>query len=277
MDNQSPAVAQRCSARRAPLYRTSDGPRVLGVRVDAVSQARALALIGGWIAESPGGSASPTRQVVTLNPEIVMAARVNASVRAVIEQAALVVPDGIGVVLAARWLGWQMPERVTGIDLLEAVAARAAACGWRLYLLGGAPGVAAAAANHLVARHPALRVAGTSAASPDPAADASTAEHVRASGADVVCVAYGAPAQELWIARNHMRLGAAVALGVGGAFDLLAGRVPRAPRILRRAGLEWAYRLWREPWRWRRMLALPRFAGAVLIERWTHAAHAPPA
>jgi N-acetylglucosaminyldiphosphoundecaprenol N-acetyl-beta-D-mannosaminyltransferase len=249
---------------------------VLGIRVDGVTRAWALERIGGWIEQRRATPERPARQVITLNPEMVMAARADATLRQAIERAALVVPDGIGVVWAARWLGWRVPERVTGIDLLVALAELAAARGWRIFLLGGAPGVAEAAARQLRAACPALLVAGTYAGTPALADDAPLAARVRASGADLVAVAYGVPAQERWIARNRTQLGAGVAIGVGGAFDLLAGRVPRAPRWLRRAGLEWAYRLWREPWRWRRMLALPRFAGAVLLARWGPSTRAAP-
>ena len=103
---------------------------------------------------------------------------------------------------------------------------------------------------------------------PEPGPYYESLQTVRASGADVLFVAYGAPAQEQWLTRNREALGAAVGMGVGGAFDVLAGRVPRAPGWLRRLGLEWAWRLAREPWRWRRMLALPRFAALVLAEGW---------
>ena len=91
-------------------------------------------------------------------------------------------------------------------------------------------------------------------------------ERLRAAQADVLCVAYGAPAQELWIARNLTRLPVAVAMGVGGAYDFISGRQRRAPKIMQRAGLEWVYRLYREPWRWRRMLALPQFMLKVILK-----------
>jgi N-acetylglucosaminyldiphosphoundecaprenol N-acetyl-beta-D-mannosaminyltransferase len=244
--------------------------RVLGVRVDAVTQDQVLAAMAGWIAgageRGPAGLPRRTRQVVTLNPEIVMAARGDPQLRALIDDADLVVPDGIGVVWAARLRGRRFPERVTGVDTVEALARLAARRGWRLFLLGAAPGVAEAAAANLVARFPGLTVAGTYSGAPDPAWDDVSTGLVRASAADIVCVAYGAPAQERWIARNRDRLGAGAALGVGGALDFLAGRVPRAPRWAQRAGLEWAYRLWRQPWRWRRMRALPGFSVAVLRE-----------
>jgi N-acetylglucosaminyldiphosphoundecaprenol N-acetyl-beta-D-mannosaminyltransferase len=243
---------------------------VLGVRVDCVSMDDVLGLTARWVAEARAerelGRPVRTRHVVTLNPEIVMAARREADLRALIDAADLVLADGVGVVLAARLRRVRGLTRVTGVDTVRALAARAAPAGWRMYLLGGRPGVAAEAAAHLEAQHVGLRIGGTHAGSPAPDADTETTALIRAKAADIVCVAYGAPAQERWIARNQRAVGAAVAIGVGGTLDYLAGRIPRAPAPLRRVGLEWAYRLWREPWRWRRMLALPRFAVAVVGE-----------
>ncbi|HEY7984999.1 MAG TPA: WecB/TagA/CpsF family glycosyltransferase [Ktedonobacterales bacterium] len=237
---------------------------VLGVRVDLVAPPEALARIAAWLGAPADPTGRPARQVVTLNPEMVMAARADPAFRAVIAAADLVLPDGVGVVWAARRRGAGITRRVTGIDTLLALAGLAAERGWRVFLLGAAPGVAAAAAGALRRRWPALAIAGAHAGGAGPAEDAATCALVRASGADLLFVAYGAPAQELWLARNRAALGVAVGMGVGGAPDVLAGRVPRAPAWLRRLGLEWAWRLAREPWRWRRMLALPRFAALVL-------------
>jgi N-acetylglucosaminyldiphosphoundecaprenol N-acetyl-beta-D-mannosaminyltransferase len=238
---------------------------VLGVRVDCVTQEQTLTLIEQMITRwRAAGRRPPCHQVVTVNTEFVMEARRNALFRATINEAALTVPDGIGVVWATRYLGQPAPERITGTDLIPAIAGRCASRGYRLYLLGAAPGVAEAAAARLAARFPGLQIAGTYAGSPAPAEEAEIIARIAAAQPDVLCVAYGAPAQELWIRRNLERLPVAVAMGVGGAFDFLSGRKKRAPRAMQRLGLEWLYRLYREPWRWRRMLAIPRFM-AVLI------------
>ena len=195
-----------------------------------------------------------------------MAAQRDAGLREVIRAADLVLPDGIGIVWALRLRGAAVPERVTGVDLLNAFAALAAGRGYRVFLLGGAPGVAEAAGKTLAARHTGLVIAGTYDGSPADAAAPSILRRINASGADAVFVAFGVPEQERWIASHRHHLGALVAIGVGGAFDFLAGQVPRAPRWMRRLGLEWLYRLARQPWRWRRMRALPRFALATLRE-----------
>jgi N-acetylglucosaminyldiphosphoundecaprenol N-acetyl-beta-D-mannosaminyltransferase len=230
--------------------------------VDALSLGEAARRICALIA------AGQQAQVVTLNPELVMRARRDAGLARVIRAARLVTADGVGVVWALRLTGQRIPERVTGIDLTLALAERAAGCGSPLFLLGAGPGVAQAAAQALAQRFPGLRIVGCWDGSPRPGDDAEATARIRASGARLALVAYGAPAQELWIARNLPALPGVVALGVGGALDMLAGRTPRAPRWLRAAGLEWLYRLARQPWRWRRMLALPRFALLASAAAW---------
>jgi N-acetylglucosaminyldiphosphoundecaprenol N-acetyl-beta-D-mannosaminyltransferase len=149
--------------------------------------------------------------------------------------------------------------------MLPQLARLCAASGYRLYLLGAAAGIAEAAGARLQELAPGLEIAGTYAGSPAPEEEDEIIERVRMAQADILCVAYGAPAQDLWIWRNLARLPAAVAMGVGGAYDFLSGRQRRAPALMRRMGLEWLYRLYREPWRWRRMLALPRFAIEVVL------------
>ncbi|MBA2285583.1 MAG: WecB/TagA/CpsF family glycosyltransferase [Ktedonobacteraceae bacterium] len=240
---------------------------VLGVRVDRLSQQQALDIIEGIMARRRASADQlPCQQVITVNPEFVMAAQKRQDFRIAINEAALVVPDGVGVVWAARYLGRPTPERITGTDTLVELARRCAAAGYRIYLLGAAPGVAEDASLRLQKLAPGLQVAGTYAGSPAPEEEEAIIARIREARTDVLCVAYGAPAQDLWIRRNLARLPAAVAIGVGGAYDFLSGRQRRAPRVMQRLGLEWLYRLYREPWRWRRMLALPRFALLVILK-----------
>jgi N-acetylglucosaminyldiphosphoundecaprenol N-acetyl-beta-D-mannosaminyltransferase len=235
--------------------------RVLGVRVDAVDPVSALARIEELIAA--GGH----HLVATVNPEFIMRARRDPEFQRVLDSASLCLPDGWGVTWAARRQGHPLPGRVPGIDLIPPLAARAAQLGWRLYLLGAAPGVAEAAAAQLRKDYPGLRITGCHAGEAGPAGDEESLSLIEAAGADIVLVAYGAPRQELWIARNLARLPAGVGIGVGGAFDFLSGRVRRAPGWMRRLGLEWFFRLLLQPWRARRMAALPRFALEVLRTR----------
>jgi N-acetylglucosaminyldiphosphoundecaprenol N-acetyl-beta-D-mannosaminyltransferase len=247
---------------------------ILGVRVDRVSQLQALDTIDQLIAlRRASDNTLPCQQTVTVNTEFVMAAQKNSEFRQTINSAALTVADGIGVVWATRFVGLPTPSRITGTDIVVALAKRCAQNGYRLYLLGAAPGVAEKTGVKLQALAPGLQIAGSYAGSPSLAEEVAIIERIHAANADILCVAYGAPAQELWIYRNLSRLPAAVAMGVGGAYDFLSGRQRRAPRIMQRFGLEWLYRLYREPWRWKRMLAIPHFIIRVLVRgRKTHAA-----
>jgi len=201
--------------------------------------------------------------VATVNPEFVMRAQKDREFARVIASAELCLPDGVGVVWAARRQGCDVRQPVAGVDLVQPLAAMCARRGFRLFLLGAAPGVAGALAAKLRSANPTLGVASHPGA-PDPSQDAETLKLILEHGTQVLLVAYGAPAQELWIDRLRNRLGVAVAVGVGGAFDYLTGRVPRAPAWMRRAGLEWLHRLGRQPWRIRRMAVLPVYAIKVL-------------
>jgi N-acetylglucosaminyldiphosphoundecaprenol N-acetyl-beta-D-mannosaminyltransferase len=235
---------------------------ILGVAVDDLTEAQALARVADFIAS--GGP----HHIVTVNPEFVMEARRNAAFRATLGAADLATADGIGLLLVARWRGTPLQGRVTGVELTNLIAAEGARRGWSLFLLGAARGVAERAAAVLQARHPGLRIAGCYAGSPRPADE----PHIRAlileAQPDVLLVAYGHPAQDLWIARNQPHLRVPVAIGVGGVFDYLAGVAPRAPGWMRRLGLEWLYRLARQPSRWRRILtAVPLFLWTALRER----------
>jgi N-acetylglucosaminyldiphosphoundecaprenol N-acetyl-beta-D-mannosaminyltransferase len=231
---------------------------ILGVRVDAITFDATLACIESYIADGR------PHQIVTVNPEFVMTGQSNAEFRRVINEAALALPDGTGVWWASRRLGRPIPERVPGVDMVDRLASMSAGKGFRIYLLGAMPGVAEKAAKVLCARYAGLTVAGTYAGSPRVEDEAGIIAQVRAAQPHILLVAYGAPAQDMWIARNLDRLGVPVCIGVGGAFDYLAGVHPLAPRWLRRIGLEWLHRLVTQPWRWRRMLALPRFVWQVL-------------
>jgi N-acetylglucosaminyldiphosphoundecaprenol N-acetyl-beta-D-mannosaminyltransferase len=235
--------------------------RVLGVRVDCLDMAGSLAAVERLV--EAGG---PTRLVATVNPEFVMHARAEPGFRLALEEAALCVPDGSGVVWAMRRQGCRGQTRVTGIDLVLELCRLCARRGWRPFLLGAMPGVAAEAARRLEARIPGLAVAGTHPGAPGADADEKSLSLIRAARPDLLFVAYGQAKQELWVVRNRDRLEVPVAIGVGGSLDFIAGRARRAPRPLQRARLEWLWRLAMEPWRIRRMAVLPAYAAAVMKE-----------
>jgi len=234
---------------------------ILGIEVDDVTGAEMLAALEGFCRQGGG------HQISTVNVEYLMLARRDDEFAQVLRQSALRVPDSAGVLWAARWLGYPLRERVTGSDGIYGVAERCAREGFRLFLLGAGPGVARRVAEVLEARYPGLCVCGALSGSPRPEDEIELAERVRHARADVLLVAYPSGPQEKWIARNLERTGVAVAMGVGAAFDFCAGVQARAPRWMQRAGLEWFYRLLREPWRWRRMLVLPLAAWLVFWQR----------
>jgi N-acetylglucosaminyldiphosphoundecaprenol N-acetyl-beta-D-mannosaminyltransferase len=231
--------------------------RILGVRVDCLDTKETLERIEGFVASGR------LHQVATVNPEFVMRAQQDREFARVLDVADLCLPDGTGVVWAARRQGCALREPVAGTDLVEPLAAVCARRGFRLFLLGAQPGVAAELAARLAAANPGLHVAAYSG-DPDASGDEESLRRIRDHGTDVLLVAYGAPTQELWIDRLRPRLDVSVAMGVGGAFDYLTGRVPRAPAWMRRSGLEWLHRLVRQPWRFRRMTVLPLYALKVL-------------
>lgn len=227
------------------------------MRVDCIDMQSALARIEALV--DGGGH----HLVATVNPEFVMRAQQDSDFARVLESADLCLPDGTGVVWAARRQGCSLHEPVAGTDMLPLLAGLCERRTFRMFLLGAGPGVAEDLAGELRKRHPLLEVA-AHAGSPDASSDDETARLIREHHTQVLLVAYGAPKQEMWIDRLKDRLDVAVAMGVGGAFDYLTGRVPRAPLWMRRAGLEWLHRLAHQPWRMRRMAVLPVYAIKVM-------------
>lgn len=236
---------------------------ILGVPIAPLDLERAL----GHLEEAL--DAGERVVVITANPEFVMLARREPALFEPLSTARrLIVPDGVGLVLAARILGVAIPGRARGRDLVHRLAELAGRRRMSVFLLGAEAGVASDAAGSLVARVDGLRVAGAYAGSPEAEADGDTVPRVASARPDILLVAYGMPAQERWIARNLALLPTVrVAVGVGGAFDYLAGKAALPPEWLARIGLEWLWRLVRQPWRWRRQLVLPVFLLLVLRER----------
>jgi N-acetylglucosaminyldiphosphoundecaprenol N-acetyl-beta-D-mannosaminyltransferase len=235
---------------------------ILGIPVHDVTMAETLDAIGRCV------DARTPHQMCTVNPEFIMAAQNDPDFKQILNRSALNLPDGIGVVWAAKRQGHALRERVAGSDLIYLLADRAAQTGWKIFLLGAADGVADQAAIKLRAMYPGVNIVGAWAGSPRPEDDAEAIARMQVATPDIVLVAYGAPKQDKWIDRNLTRTGASVAIGMGGSFDFVVGTQRRAPQWIRRLNLEWLYRLLREPWRWRRQLALPRFVWRVVRERW---------
>ena len=203
--------------------------------------------------------------VVTPNPEIVEVCRENPAARAAVNGADLVLPDGIGVIKGAAILGTPLKEKTPGIEFAAGIMERMAKSGASLYLLGAKPGVAEQAGKRLQERYPGLVIAG--AHDGYFKEDGPVTEVIRESGADCVFVCLGAPKQELWMQKNGPATGAHLLCGLGGSLDVFAGVVERAPKFWSDHGLEWFYRLCKEPKRIGRMMKLPLFLVHVKQEK----------
>lgn len=232
---------------------------VKNVGFDRVTMAEAVER-GKRLLSQPGG-----HYVVTPNPEIVWLAQERPDFMEALNRADLVVPDGIGVVYAAKILGTPLRERVPGFELATHLIAYAAEQGLGVYLLGAKPGVAERASENLTKAHPGLNIVGTGDGYFRE--DAPVVERIRASGARLILVCLGFPKQELWMNAHRDEVGQALMLGVGGSMDVFAGDVKRAPDFWCRIGLEWFYRLLKQPSRIGRMMKLPVFLFSVIGDR----------
>ncbi|MTJ10265.1 MULTISPECIES: WecB/TagA/CpsF family glycosyltransferase [unclassified Anabaena] len=209
--------------------------------------------------------------VVTLNAEMTMQAERNPALSKVIQNAELVIPDGAGVVLYLQYLLGQDVQRFPGIELaenlLQVVSQQKKSAS--IFFYGGAPGVAAKAADLWQKQLPQLQILGTHSGYHFPEEEQQLLQTLTQLQPQVIFVGLGVPRQELWIAQNRHLCPHSIWVGVGGSFDIWSGTKTRAPGWLANNNLEWLYRLYQEPWRWRRMLALPEFALKSLVYRWT--------
>lgn len=234
---------------------------VLGVGIDAVTEKQALDRITGFVRE--GGP----HQVVTANPEILDNATHTPALHDLINRAALVTADGQGVLLAGRILGTPFPARVTGIELAEALCRESAARGLSLYFLGAEPGVVDEAATKMRAAYPGVNICGTHHGYFRNEGPQAVVDDIKRAKPDVLLVGIGSPYQEEFIDAHLAECGVPVGIGVGGSFDVLSGRVERAPEIFIRLRLEWLYRIASDRKRWKRALALPRFVLKVVRQK----------
>ena len=232
---------------------------ILGVSFDNVTMTEAVAAGSAMVKQ--GGF----HYVVTPNPELVNLSKTDDQYRRILNAADLVLPDGVGILYAARILGTPLRERVPGIDFAAGLLAYMTAAGTRLYLLGAKPGVAEKAQARLKAHYPGLVICGLGDGYFKN--DLEPAEDMRRVGAQVAFVCLGAPKQEKWIARYGPQTGARLMVGLGGVLDVYAGNVKRAPLGWQKLGLEWAYRLTQEPSRLGRMAKLPLFLLEAAGER----------
>jgi N-acetylglucosaminyldiphosphoundecaprenol N-acetyl-beta-D-mannosaminyltransferase len=235
--------------------------KILGSRVDAVSLQDALDHIQQFL------DTRIAHHVITGNTLMCLEAEHDADLRRILEEASLVVPESSGILWASRVMGVPLTGFVPGIDLMLSICRMAAEKGHPAFLLGAAPGVAERAGRALKAQFPGLHLAGTHHGFFRRADDPDIVSLVRRTRPAILFVGMGMPAQEKWIAKNLEALGVPVVMGVGGSFDVLSGKLRRAPHFMRRVGVEWVYRLAQEPWRWKRIAQLPVFTWKVLREK----------
>ena len=205
--------------------------------------------------------------ICTPNPEIVMEAQKDKKLMNILNAADMVVPDGIGVVLASKLNKVKIEERVAGYDLCHAVFKKMAPKGKTVFFFGGAPGVAHKAAEKMTKQYKGLNIVGTRNGYFSSEDEKEIIREIKKQSPDLLLVGLGAPKQEKWIYENLRFTGAKVAIGVGGSFDVMAGNVKRAPKVFQKMGLEWFYRLLCQPTRIKRMMKLPQFAVKVLLSK----------
>lgn len=215
---------------------------ILGVKIDDVNMDQALEIVHQWLQKSE------KRYIVTPNPEFIMAAQKDLEFRKILNDADLSIPDGAGLKLSGK-----VKNTVSGVDLMEKLVERSADWGATVGLLGGRDGVAEKTAECLLQKYPKIKIV--------------FANDEKASGkCDFLFVAFGAPKQEKWIAENLPKLPVKVAMGVGGAFDYISGKTPRAPKWLRSLGLEWLFRLMIQPWRIKRQISLVKYLWLIYVK-----------
>lgn len=229
---------------------------VMGVGFDSLTLPEAVSQAREILSQRRAG------YVVTPNPEIVMACWENPAAMEAVQNADLVLPDGVGVVYGAKILGTPLKSKIPGIDFAAALMQQLAREGGSVFLLGAKPGVAEAAGEKLAERFPGLVICGTHDGYFQE--DAPILQQINAAKPDLLLVCLGAPKQELWMRRNGPKLNVGLMAGLGGSLDVFAGTAKRAPAFFQKLGLEWFYRLLREPWRFKRMMKLPKFLFACI-------------
>ena len=215
------------------------------------------------------------KRIYTPNTEIVMAAKEDENLKTLLNKGDLIIPDGIGLIYGSRIQGKPLKERVTGFDTSIELLKIANEKGYSLYLLGGKEGVAREAAENIKKDYPNVKIAGyhhgffkgSHIGFKDHEEELKIVEDINNSNPDIIFVGLGFPRQEIWIDRNYSRIKGRVIIGNGGVMDILSGNSKRAPEIFQRLGLEWFYRLIKEPSRFKRQLALPKFMLQVIINR----------
>jgi N-acetylglucosaminyldiphosphoundecaprenol N-acetyl-beta-D-mannosaminyltransferase len=253
-------IAAARAADRAEVQ--AERPSLWGVAVDNVSLDYALGRVAGWVmaAESP-------QMIVTVDALAALRSRTDRRYSEVVRSAAMSLPDGAGLIWALRSLGFTVQEKISGVDFAEHLCRLSAGHGWPVFFLGGRPGVADEAAGRMAEKYGGLEIAGCLDGYFKQDENDRVCEAIKNSGARILFVALGVPAQEHWFYENRPKLGNVVGIGVGGTFDVMSGRLRRAPEAWRRMKLDWLYRTILEPRRWRRVIRLPLFVFLVFMKK----------
>ena len=231
---------------------------ILGIHVDSLTMKEAVKRIESFIEQKK------SVLIATANAEMIMRATYDCELRDILNNAALVVPDGAGTVWAAHHLGYAMPERVAGYDLAQELMREAPRKGYRFFFFGSAPGVAECAKKKAEKLYPGISVVGIRNGYFSAADEPEILREIKEAAPDILLVALGVPKQEKWLATHMEQLSIPVSIGVGGTLDVMAGVMKRAPRWMQRAKLEWLFRGALQPKRAGRLLALPRFVFKVM-------------
>lgn len=226
---------------------------IMGISIDNITMEQALEKVESFLDQNN------LHTIYTPNSEIMMEAYRDEHLKNILCQADMLIADGAGVVLAAKILGQSLPEKVPGFDLAKNILNLSSKRNIRIFLFGAKPGVAETAGENIIKEYAGVKITGFRDGYFKPEDEADIIEQINASHADVLLVALGAPKQEKWIHSHKNELNVKVCIGVGGTFDIIAGKTKLAPGFFRKNGLEWLYRLCMEPWRFKRMLDLPKF------------------
>ena len=231
---------------------------ILGLHVHKITMQQTLEAIDFFVK-----SGNP-HHVITLDASMCVTARSDAELHSIVSTAELITPDSIGVIWACKRSGNPLPERVSGVEIVEKVCSIAAEKCYRIYFFGSGPGVAQDAANQMLAKYPGCNIVGVHDGFYTPDEEPSIVQKIAAAKADILCVALGIPRQEKFIARHRDKLNASVMIGVGGTFDVHSGRVKRAPMIFQKLNLEWLYRTISNPKKISKAMTLPKFVSLIL-------------
>lgn len=235
--------------------------RILGVPIDKISKEDAFNKLREFL------EGNSIKKVYTPNPEIVMLAQEDNTLFRAVEEADLVLPDGIGLLLASKVKDLGLSERVTGVDTMEKLLTYCSEMEKSIYLFGGKPATVELAASNIKEKFNGLKIGGYHHGYFDESDNPVIIADINKAKPDILFVCLGAPKQEKWIHKYHQQLECKLAMGVGGSIDIYAGTVKRAPIAFQKMGLEWFYRLMKEPWRIKRMMVLPKFLVNVIIKQ----------